>query len=132
MLSVCPWSGWETALRQHHFGFLVGDPDRNGRCRRLPVDAYYPKLHLVIEYREKQHSEAVRIMDRKMTISSCPRGEQRRAYDQRRRAVLTQHHIALVELDYSMFAHDSRKRLRRNEARDREVLKTRLGKFIAR
>ena len=53
-------------------------------------------------------------MDRRLTVSGCLRGEQRRRYDERRRVVLPLHGIRLVELDYSMFAHDGRKRLRRS------------------
>lgn len=41
-----------TALRQHRFDFLRGDRDRRGTCRKLPVDAFYPSLPLVIECRE--------------------------------------------------------------------------------
>jgi hypothetical protein len=105
-----------TALRQHQFDFLHGDPGKLGKCRRLPVDAFYPALNLVIEYRERQHTEAAAIMDRRDTISGCKRGEQRRRYDARRRSRLPAHGITLIELDYSMFAHDRRKRLRRDNA----------------
>ena len=45
-----------TASRQHRFEFLKGDAGT-----KLPVDAYYKPLNLVIEYREKQHSEQVKI-----------------------------------------------------------------------
>lgn len=41
-----------SALRQHCFRFLVGDPGKRGICRKLPIDAYYPALRLAIEYRE--------------------------------------------------------------------------------
>lgn len=111
------------ALRQHRFeDFLRGDPDKLGRCRRLPVDAYYPALRLVIEYRERQHTEAVAFMDRRDTVSGCKRGEQRRRYDARRRSELPLHGIRLIELDFSMFAYDGRKRLRRDGAADSAVI----------
>ena len=48
-----------TAERQRRFSFLIGDPDARGRCRALPVDAYYPSLELAVEFRERQHSEPV-------------------------------------------------------------------------
>lgn len=101
------------ALRQHRFPFLKGDPNQRGACRPLPVDAFYPSLELVIEYRERQHSERVPFMDRRPTVSGCSRGEQRRRYDERRRTCLAANGITLVELEFSMFEHDSRKRLRR-------------------
>ena len=54
---------------------------------RLPVDAYYPELQLVVEYCERQHTEAIPFMDRRMTISGADRGMQRAIHDQRRRDV---------------------------------------------
>ena len=71
------------AIRQHRFDFLLGDPGKTGRCTPLPVDAWYPELKLVMEYREKQHTESVKIMDQRMTVSGVTRGEQRRIYDER-------------------------------------------------
>jgi len=105
------------ALRQHRFDFLTGDSGK-----KLPVDAYYPSLNLVIEYREKQHTEAVPIFDRRHTVSGVSRGEQRRLYDERRRLVLPRHGILLVELGYDDFEHGRSKNLLRNTGSDREVI----------
>jgi hypothetical protein len=115
--------------RQHTFGFLVGDCGRDGRCRKLPVDVYYREHQLVIEYRERQHSEPVHFMDRRITISGCSRGDQRRLYDERRREILSQYCIALVELDYVMFSHDASKRLIRTCA-DERVVRSKLTGFL--
>jgi hypothetical protein len=95
-------------------------------ARNLPVDAFYTSLSLAVEYRERQHSEAVPFMDRRNTISGCTRGEQRRRYDERRRVELSKHGVKLVELDFSMFDHDGHKRLRRNAAADESVVRARL------
>ncbi len=64
------------AIRQHKFYFLLGDMGKNGKKRRLSVDAYYPSLSLVIEYHEKQHNQAVALFDKpnRMTISGVHRG----------------------------------------------------------
>ena len=118
------------AKRQHSFPFLVGDCGRDGRYRRLPVDAYYQEFQLVIEYRERQHSEPVPIMDRRQTISGCSRGEQRKRYDQRRRDVLALNEITLVEFDYAMFSHNSRKRLFRYPADDERIIRSELKRFL--
>lgn len=115
------------SARQHTFPFLRGDPDRHNRCRLLRVDAFYESLALVIEYRERQHSEPVPIMDRRPTLSGCSRAQQRRIYDERRRVELARNAIRLIELEYSDFEHDSRKRLRRTEAADIEVLRQKLA-----
>jgi hypothetical protein len=98
----------QKAIRGHRFDFLLGDPGKRGRQSRLPIDAYYRELNLVVEYRECQHLEPVRFMDRRMTISGVNRGEQRRIYDQRRRDFLPRHKITLLELDYHEFDHDSK------------------------
>jgi hypothetical protein len=84
LIDICDRVLGRTALRQHRFDFLVGDPGRSGRCARLPVDAWYPDLKLVIEVMEVQHSEAVPLFDRRQTVSGVARGEQRRIYDRRR------------------------------------------------
>jgi hypothetical protein len=120
------------AERQRKFPFLVGDPDHLGRCRALLVDAYYEKHKLVVEYRERQHSEPVSIMDRRWcAVSGCSRAEQRRRYDQRRREVLPLNGVRLLELDYTMFAHDRRKRLLRNAALDERVIRSRLDALLS-
>ncbi len=111
------------ALRQHRFDFLTGDSGT-----KLPVDAYYPSLNLVIEYREKQHTEAVVIFDRRHTVSGVSRGEQRKLYDARRRDVLPRHGLRLVELGYDDFEHGRSKKLLRNIGSDREVIRKALKK----
>lgn len=107
----------QKALRQHRFDFLVGDSGS-----KLPVDAYYPELNLVVEFKERQHTEEVAFFDKRQTVSGVGRGEQRRRYDQRRRDVLPQHGIKLIELDYSFFEHSRGKKLTRNKEADLAIL----------
>ena len=113
------------AERQHRFSFLRGD---SGRC--LPVDAFYLELGLVIEYRERQHSEAVAFFDRRLTVSGMSRGEQRARYDQLRRDVLREQGLHLIELNVTEFLHTGRKRLRRARTEDVNVLRQRLAAFM--
>lgn len=126
VLDLCDLVLKRKALRQHCFSFLVGD---SGRA--LPVDAFYPDLKLVIEYRERQHSEQVPFFDKKITVSGMPRGAQRMRYDQRRRDVLPKNGIALVELCCSEFLHGLRKRLKRVKDKDIAVVRDRLRLFAA-
>lgn len=109
-----------SASRQHTFDFLRGDGTPG---KKLPVDAYYPKLNLVVEYRERQHTESVAFFDKKTTVSGVSRGEQRRIYDQRRRDVLPKHGIQLVEISYADLKHDNRKRLVRDRKNDLVVIR---------
>ncbi len=114
------------ASRQQTFDFLRGDPGRNGRQgRKLPVDAYYTSLNLVVEYRERQHTEEVKHFDKpdKMTVSGVHRGEQRKIYDQRRRDTLPKHGIKLVEISYDDFQYDQQKKIIRNKSDDINTVK---------
>ena len=87
------------------------------------MDAYYPDRQLVVEYCERQHTEAIPIMDWRMTVSGVYRGTQRAIYDQRRRVVFPEHDIELVELSYANFTHDKSKRLCRRRIEDLEVIR---------
>lgn len=126
VIDLCDQILGQKASRGHRFDFLRGDAAAGRVGRSLPVDAYYEGLSLVVEYRERQHSEAVAFFDRRATVSGVGRGKQRVLYDQRRRDVLPQHGIRVVELDYSEFAHDRQKRLLRT-AEDRSVIEKRLA-----
>ena len=108
------------ASKQHKFDFLLGDPNSKGVSAKLPVDAYYQELNLVIEYRERQHSESVNFFDKpnKLTVSGVHRGEQRKIYDQRRDELLSKNGIKLIKISYYDFDYDSRKRILRNEKED--------------
>lgn len=125
VIDLCDEVLKKTALRQFRFEFLKGDAGT-----KLPVDAYYPDLKLVIEYREKQHTKEVKFFDKRQTVSGIGRGEQRKLYDQRRRDVLPKHGIKLIELGYEDFGHTSNTRLVRQKEKDIEVLKAKLTEFL--
>lgn len=111
--------------RQHKFDFLKGDAGT-----RLPVDIYYEKLKLVIEYREYQHTNSVKHFDKpdKITVSGVSRGEQRKIYDQRRRDLLPVNGIKLIEIDFIDFECDSRSRIVRDGVKDLKTVKKILGR----
>ena len=112
------------ASRQHKFDFLLGDPNPKGISAKLPVDAYYESLNLVIEYRERQHTESVNFFDKpnKLTVSGVHRGEQRKIYDQRRDELLPKNGIKLIKISYYDFDYDNRKRILRNETLDLKII----------
>jgi hypothetical protein len=132
VIDLCDGALGLKASRQHRFDFLLGDPSPNGKSVKLPVDAYYESVSLVVEYRELQHSESVSFFDKadKVTVSGVHRGEQRRIYDERRRAVLPQNGISLVEISYSDFQFDSKKRIIRDREKDLIVIKRKLDTFL--
>ena len=120
------------SYRQHKFDFLLGDPNKKGVTAKLPVDSYYQDLKLVVEYRERQHTESVNFFDKpnRMTVSGVHRGEQRKIYDERRREILPKHKIDLIEISFTDFNYDRQKRIIRNPQNDIEILKQKLQKYL--
>ena len=127
VLDLCDEALKLKGSRQHKFDFLKGDAGT-----RLPVDIYYEKLKLVIEYREYQHTNPVKHFDKpdKITVSGVSRGEQRKIYDQRRRDVLPENEIKLIEIDFTDFEYDSRNRILRDGEKDLEIVKKKLTNDI--
>lgn len=130
VVDLCDHVLCRAAQRQYRFDFLRGDPNPIGKRVLLPVDAYWPDLRLVVEYRERQHFESVAIMNRRTTISGVLRGEQRRRYDQRRHTVLPANGYNLVVLRADQFDVTDRKRLRRRREADIEVIRHALRPFL--
>lgn len=120
VIDLCDEVLGKKASRQHRFSFLTGDAGTP-----LLVDSYYDSLKLVVEYREKQHTEEVKFFDKpnKMTVSGVHRGEQRKLYDERRRKVLPENGIKLLEISYSDFNYDNSKRIIRNRENDLKTVK---------
>ena len=134
VLDLCDTILGLTSARQHKFDFLIGDTNAKSLAVRLPVDAYYDELKIVIEYRELQHTESVKFFDKadRMTISGVHRGEQRRIYDEKRRNLIPQHGLTLIEISYLDFNHSKQKRIIRNEKEDTQILKNILQTHVER
>lgn len=132
VLDLCDKIVGKKSSRQYRFDFLLGDTNGLRKPSKLPVDAYYSELNLVIEYKEKQHSEEVPFFDKKdkITVSNVHRGEQRKIYDQRRREVLSTHGIKLLEISYLDLSHDNKKRLLRLISSDKKILQEKLFSLI--
>ena len=141
IVSLCNIVLERLASTQHRFCFLRGDKAirQNGEIievlqeqgRKLPVDAYYRELNLVIEYLEIQHFHPVPLFDNRITCSNVPRGEQRQIYDNRRRVRIPENGICLIELHYTDFNHHANTgSLIRNEALDKLVIRRKLSQFL--
>ncbi|WP_340559679.1 hypothetical protein [Streptomyces sp. GSL17-111] len=124
VVGLCDRILGESALTQHRFDWLLGDPGAGGRRVRLPVDAYWPGRRLVVEYRELQHDRPMPHFDKpdRLTVSGVHRGEQRALYDARREELIPAHGLRLVIVRPADLVADGRGRLRRDEAADLAAL----------
>lgn len=129
VLDLCDEVLGERSSRQHLFDWLAGDPSpTTGSARRLPVDAYWERCGLVVEFREHQHYEPVTHFDKpdRLTVSGVHRGEQRRIYDQRREELIPAHGLRLIIIKSTDFELRGKK-LRRSPESDREVVRRSLS-----
>jgi hypothetical protein len=120
----------ETALTQHKFDWLLGDPGTSGRRVKLPVDAFWPGHHLVVEYREIQHDQPVPHFDKphQLTVSGVHRGEQRAMYDARRDSQIPARGLRFVVIRPADLDADNRGRLQRNPNTDLEAIRKLLAR----
>ncbi|EMQ98445.1 hypothetical protein ADIAG_02466 [Paeniglutamicibacter gangotriensis Lz1y] len=106
VLGLCEEVAGAPCVKQKTFDWLVGLPSKKTGSRRpLPVDGYWEKLRLVVEYHEKQHSEPVPFFDNKVTASGLLRGEQRKIHDQRKADLIPAQGLSLLVIDYRAFEH---------------------------
>lgn len=104
VLDLCDEILGTAGRRQATFDWLRGDPSPGRPLgTKLPVDGHWPELGLVIEFQEKQHTEAVPFFDRRQTVSGVGRGEQRRRYDQRKLELIPAHGMRLVVIHKAEF-----------------------------
>jgi len=92
------------AERGKTFEWAVGDPSpKTGRRRRLPFDAVWEQRKLIVEVEEEQHRESTPFFDKphRMTVSGVHRGEQRRVYDERKRAAARARGYRVVAVAWS-------------------------------
>lgn len=119
ILNLCDLLLEETSFRNYRFPFLVGD-----RGKALPVAAYYSTLNLVIEYHEGPYQGYPGV-----SAANSGRSNELYRYGQRKRDVLLEQGISLVELYAADFTHDARGRLKRFSEPVRSVLQPRLEPF---
>lgn len=120
LVNLCDELLKQKASRKHTFDTLVGRLHKRGKGRtKLPLDAYYEDLKLVIEFFEKEDSE-----------SGTERAAQRKFYDQRKKDTLENKKIRLIEINYALFDCNENNRLVRNKENDCKVLRGILKDFI--
>lgn len=134
VLGLCDEALGVAGQRQRTFDWLLGDESaRTGRRKPLPVDAYWPTLRLVVEFHEKQHTEAVAHFDKpdRITVSGVHRGVQRRIYDDRRRELIPQRGLTLVIIPMADFTIKGRYIVQNHDA-DLSVVRAALAEVAER
>ena len=123
VLGLCDEVLEQKSMRQHRFKVLVGDLHKDGRARTmLPLDAFYEKSSLVIEYDPKFSEEDSDEKLERKTNSGISRREQREIYDKRKTDVLKDRGIGLLRICYSDFENDEDNKIIRNEDANMEII----------
>lgn len=133
VIDLCDIVLGQKSDRQKRFDFLLGDLHKDGVTRtKLPVNAYYESLKLVIEYKEKHTVEDVSTIDSPdaETLKRIRRDKQRKVYDERRNVELPKNGFDLVHISYSIFKNDQQKKIVRNKEMDLKVVKQALNKYL--
>ena len=131
LINLCDELLDQSASRQHKFGFILGDMHKDEKSRTaLPVDAYYRKANLVLEFLKIEDETMELGKPGRKTVSGVDRTEQRKIYAQRKRKGLKAKDIPLIEVDFNAFELDKEHKLVRNKEEDIKILKNLLKDYI--
>jgi hypothetical protein len=146
VIDLCDSILGRKANRQKRFDYLLGDFHKDGKTRtKLPVDAFYQALQLVVEYKEtvvsKKTDEELSAdgpdkkedstdQNRRFTISGVTREEQREIYDNRKAEVFPEHDITLIVLSDTDFPCDPMNKIIRNDEANLEIIQNVLKAFV--
>ena len=133
-LALCDEIIGTPSIREARFDWLLGDPGKNGTRRRLPVDAYWPRLGLIIEFWEYQHDSPTPFFDKPdlLTVSGVPRNVQRAIYDQRRQELIPQHGLKLLIIRKADLTVNSRGRLTYDRQGDLAKIRKMIAEILPR
>ncbi len=119
------------ANRQKRFDFLLGDLHKDGKTQTmLPVDAFYLKLNLVVEFLEYYPAPSHNRKNEKQTVSGVSRDEQREIYNRRKAEILPEFGIDLIVIKFSDFKCDDQMKIVRNEEADLEIVRKALKRYL--
>ncbi|MEP4781263.1 MAG: hypothetical protein ABJZ18_09830 [Algibacter sp.] len=125
LVNLCDELLEQEASRKHTFETLVGNLHKRGKGRtKLPLDAYYENLKLVIEFsRQEEDFDA---LDKK----GQARMIQVQRYNHLKKKAIIQKDLRLIEISYATFECDDANKLIRNIENDKLVLKDILKDFL--
>lgn len=124
LVTLCDELLEQKASRKHKFDTVVGNLHKRGKGRtKLPLDAYYKDLKLVIEFFRKN--------DDVLDESEQARITQIKRYGALKKKAILKKNLRLIEINYASFKHDETNKLIRNTAHDMLVLKDLLKDFLS-
>ena len=112
--------------KQFTFDDLLGDYHKDGISQtKLPLDAYYQDINLVVEVVNKRSVVLKNTIDKsqKITVSGVTREEQRKVYQERKRTFLEEKDVKVFEINFALFETDESNRLIKNKENDKALLK---------
>ncbi len=125
LVNLCDELLRQKASRKHTFDTLVGNLHKRGKGRtKIPLDAYYEDLKLVIEFSRK--NKVVDALDEKEQA----RIVQIKRYSQLKKKAIQKKSLELIEIDYASFECDATNKLIRNTEQDTLVLRGLLKDFL--
>lgn len=125
LLDLCDELLEQKASRKHTFDTLVGNLHKRGKGRtKLPLDAYYKDLKLVIEFFQKEKN--FEDLDEKEQA----RVTQIKYYDELKKEAVLNKKFRYMKINYAQFECNENDKLIRNTENDTIVLKDILKDFL--
>lgn len=125
LVSLCNELLKQEASRKHTFDTLVGNLHKKGKGRtKLPLDAYYEDLKLVIEFFKRDNE--IEELDEKEQA----RVAQITYYNELKKKAISKKKLHLIEINYASFERDEANKLIRNTENDSATLEGILKRFI--
>ncbi|MBC8756772.1 hypothetical protein H2O64_19010 [Kordia sp. YSTF-M3] len=125
LINLCDELLDKKASRKHTFDTLVGNLHKRGKGRtKLPLDAYYKDLKLVIEFFKQ--TTAVSELDEKEQA----RIAQIKYYDELKKEAVLNKSMRYMKINHAQFECDEANKLIRNTENDTLVLKEILKDFL--
>jgi len=125
LVNLCDELLNEKASRKHTFDSIVGNLHKRGKGRtKLPLDAYYKDLKLVIEFFEKRKEEE------NLDEVAQARLEQIKYYDALKKEAVIKKELQYIAINYASFECDDKGKLARNKDNDTVILESLLKDFL--
>lgn len=125
LVNLCDELLEQTASRKHTFDTLVGNLHKRGKGRsKLPLDAYYEDLKLVVEFfrKDKDFDE----LDKKEQARMI----QIKRYNELKKKAILKKDLRLIEINYASFECNETNKLIRNTEDDKLILRGVLKDFL--